>query len=152
MTQERKNPIIRREKFVVDHTEKNTYGDLIVASQSGNEYKIGVKRKHLFDYFQDGTEVVVGYASYMNREYIDEVTPSNQVVSTDTPIHNEKPVEISKKTISGEELGMWYKELGNRIGDGSIEKDYPKAHIKIKGQYYKRMSEVTGVDFKGKEG
>jgi hypothetical protein len=47
-----------------------------------------------------------------------------------------------------QEIGMWWKELGNRIGDGSLARDYPQTHIKIKGQYYKKMSEVTGVNFK----
>lgn len=51
-----------------------------------------------------------------------------------------------------QEVGMWWKELGNRIGDGSLERDYPQSHIKIKGQYYKKMSEVTGVKFKEGEG
>ena len=50
-----------------------------------------------------------------------------------------------------QELGMWYKEVGNRIGDGSMERDFPKSHVSNKSQYYKRMSEVTGIDFKKKE-
>ncbi len=49
------------------------------------------------------------------------------------------------------EQELWWKELGNRIGDGSLEKDYPKAHVKIRVQYYKKMSEVTGVNFQGKD-
>ena len=47
-----------------------------------------------------------------------------------------------------QELGMWWKELGNRIGDDSLDRDYPNASTSIKAQYYKKMSEVTGVDFK----
>lgn len=47
-----------------------------------------------------------------------------------------------------QEIGMWLKELGNRIGDGSLERDFPKMATKIKGQYYQRMSKVTGIAFK----
>ncbi len=66
------------------------------------------------------------------------------------PIPEEHKAEIAAKAseIAPQELGMWWKELGNRIGDGSLEKDYPKAHVKIRVQYYKKLSEVTGVSFK----
>ncbi len=43
---------------------------------------------------------------------------------------------------------FWFKDLGNRIGDCSIERDFPHSHVYIKTQYYKEMSDVTGVDFK----
>ena len=52
------------------------------------------------------------------------------------------------KTVAPQELGMWWKELGNRIGDGSIDKDFPKSAVKIKGQYYKQMETITGITFK----
>jgi hypothetical protein len=58
-----------------------------------------------------------------------------------------KPDEPTHE-VSGQEIGMWYNNLGNRIGDGSLERDFPKTHVKIKGQYYKRMSEVLGINFK----
>jgi hypothetical protein len=67
--------------------------------------------------------------------------PSQQRTDTVTPAKG-------VATPAPQEMGMWWKELGNRIGDGSLEKDYPKAHVRIKGQYYKKMSEVTGVSFK----
>ena len=86
-----KNPIIRREKFTVQDNNINQYGDLIVTSSSGKEYKVGKKRANLFDAFQPDTEVVVGWSSYMNKDYIAEATPAQQVVSTDTPIEPEQP-------------------------------------------------------------
>lgn len=44
-----------------------------------------------------------------------------------------------------QEIGMWWNNLGNRIGDGSIERDYPNTAVSIKSQYYSKMFKVTGV-------
>lgn len=43
------------------------------------------------------------------------------------------------------EQELWWQELGNRIGDGSLERDYPNSVTSLKSQYYKRMFEVTQV-------
>ena len=71
------------------------------------------------------------------------ITKAEAVTGEDLP-EPSKPAPA----ISGEERGMWFKEMGNRIGDGSIEKDFPHSVVAIKGQYYKKMSEITGVHFK----
>lgn len=93
--------IIRREKFVVDHTETNDYGDLMVTSKLGNEYKVKQKRNQLFAIFQPDIEVVVGFASYMDREYIATATPSQQIISTETPIESEpvKPPSVTREVV-----------------------------------------------------
>lgn len=68
--------ITRYLRFVVEEAHLNDYGDLIVTSQGGHEYKIGNKRERLFDLFQPGAEVIVGYASYKNRDYIAVAYPA----------------------------------------------------------------------------
>ena len=165
--QERKpNPIIRREKFVVDHSTKNQYGDLIVTSKAGNEYKVGNKREQLFPTFQPDTEVVVGYASYMNREYIAEATPSTQLVSADTAIQEEKPkaeapkplpkheAERPKETYqSGQTEGMWWKELGAMLRQGppvgiDLTKPMGKA---LRTAYYAAMLNALPIQMERKE-
>lgn len=97
MPEERKNPIIRREQITVAHAQQNQYGDLIVKTKAGNELKVGKKRQHLFDVFQPGAEVVVGFSSYMNKEYVNEATQAAQVVATDTPIVKEYLVKEAVK-------------------------------------------------------
>ena len=75
------------------------------------------------------------------KEGVDPVPP---------PPHEDEPTKeelATPKPVNPMELGMWFKELGNRIGDGSLDRDYPTAAVKIKGQYYKKMSEITGVQF-----
>jgi hypothetical protein len=78
-----------------------------------------------------------------------EVTPGRN--EQDTP-RISRPKSQEEQHIPGQspapqELGMWWKELGECIRTGQMDKDYPKACVKIKHQYYKRMCEVTGVDF-----
>jgi len=65
-----KPQVTRYAVFTVSEATKNEYGDLIVKDTKGNEYKIGNKRPQLFDVFQIGAEVKVGYAVYMQKEYI----------------------------------------------------------------------------------
>jgi hypothetical protein len=84
------------------------------------------------------------YFNIVSLELVKDELPPAQELYTPPPEHPEPPA----KSTSPQEIGMWWKELGNRIGDSSLERDYPKSHVKIKGQYYKKMSEVTGVNFK----
>lgn len=58
--------IERYETITVETTQKNQYGDLMV----NGTLKIGKKRSNLFDVCQPGAEIKLGYASYMNKEYI----------------------------------------------------------------------------------
>jgi hypothetical protein len=62
--------IERYEVITVKEATINDWGDLVVIDTTGKEYKIGAKRSNLFDTFQPGAEVKIGYAVYMNKEYI----------------------------------------------------------------------------------
>ena len=65
-----KPQITRYAVFTVSSTNPNQYGDLMVKDTAGTEYKISNKRNRLFEAFQIGAEVKVGYAVYMQKEYI----------------------------------------------------------------------------------
>jgi hypothetical protein len=58
--------IERYELITVETTENDKYGNLIV----NGTYKVGAKRANIFQVFQAGAEVKLGYATYMNKEYI----------------------------------------------------------------------------------
>jgi hypothetical protein len=58
--------IERYEVITVKSAVKNSYGDLVV----NGGIKIGKKRENIFPVFQLGAEVNLGYASYMNKEYV----------------------------------------------------------------------------------
>jgi hypothetical protein len=70
--------------ITVQTVEKNQYGDLLV----NGKIKIGNKRSNLFDVFQPGAEVKVGYASYMNKEYIAsaEQTGTHVIPKIEVPV------------------------------------------------------------------
>ena len=99
MTEQKpRNPIIKRVKITVESSDTNQYGDLIVHSKEGQDYKVSNKRTQLFDVFQPDAEVVIGFASYMNKEYVAEATAAEQIVSTDTPVQKEKDHLVKEAT------------------------------------------------------
>ena len=104
-----KNPITRHEVLTVTSAEKNDYGDLMV----NEAYKVGVKRSHLFEIFQIGADVKVGYAVYKDREYI--------ATAEQTGKHQAPPqAPQSKSTPPKEENGLveQAKKLGGvRVDD-----------------------------------
>ncbi len=62
--------IERRKVITVAHAQLNSYGDLLVTDTENNEHKIGKKRAQLHELFQTDAVIELGYASYMDREYI----------------------------------------------------------------------------------
>lgn len=165
-------PVNRRVQTVTEQSRGGKGGWLIVWQDGKEDFTFTEELVNKArEAFKNGAEVVTSYEKnrkgYWNLAKIEplgsepreetsrvargkypdgEMGGSSEVEVEEVPFDTPPP-EPRPPFISGEERGMWFKELGNRIGDGSIERDYPKAHIKIKGQYYKKMSEVTGVDF-----
>jgi hypothetical protein len=66
--------IERYEIISVKSTQKNQYGDLLV----NDSLKVGNKRSHLFDVFKLGADVKIGYATYMDKEYIASAEPTDE--------------------------------------------------------------------------
>lgn len=124
------------------------YGNFFFKDKAGNEHKIGTKRKNqveLVAIIEDNPAKAVSLtmAEYQGKEYIVGIELVSGQLETSKPQEAPQPSKVAPQ-----ELGMWWKEMGNRIGDGSIEKDFPKSAIRIKGQYYKQMETVTGITFK----
>ena len=95
--------IVRKEVFVVESSELDGYGNLIVIDKGANSHKIGVKRPHLFDVFQPDTAVEVGYATYRDREYIADAVKVEGELPTEkanpVPEHTPKsevPIVLTK--------------------------------------------------------
>ncbi len=138
--------------IVVGVTREDEYGNLwVTPAGGGDEVKIGEKRSQLHELFEQGKAVMLHWETYRNRAYVSDARLVEgellESVKPDGP--PPQPGEDQPKVKPApQEIGMWWKELGNRIGDGSIERDYPNKAVKIKHDYYKRMSEVTSVSFK----
>ena len=63
----------------------------------------------------------------------------------------EKIKEALTTEVAPQEKGMFFKELGECIRCGQLEKDFPKSFVRIKSDYYKAMSRGTGIDLWSKE-
>ncbi|KKN78478.1 hypothetical protein LCGC14_0350100 [marine sediment metagenome] len=143
-------PKIERYEVIIPDTVANDgYGNIVVQRQGGQEVRVNKKHEPLHGLFREAAEtnraLKLGFAVYLDKEYVhtaeffDGEPPGERQVEHITA--REKPLPAPQ------ELGMWWKELGNRIGDGSIERDYPTEAVKIKTQYYRQMAKVTGVKF-----
>ncbi len=134
--------------ITVAMAEPDSYGNLKVTDTLGNEYKIGEKRSPLHPLFVQGRAIKLTWANFNKIDYVSGAELFDPTAVTPQPQQepSPKPPGILLAKPAPQELGMWYKEMGARIGDGSLEKDYPKSFVQIKSQYYKRMFEVTGIE------
>ena len=113
-----KPQITRYAVFTVSSTNPNQYGDLMVKDTAGTEYKISNKRNRLFEAFQIGAEVKVGYAVYMEREYIASAEQTGKHIASTISTKEEKPVAVEVKSRSEEiETNMWYKIASEMVGN-----------------------------------
>ncbi len=139
--------------IVVGTTELDEYGNMWVTPKGGGErVKIAKKREGLHPLFKQGKAVLLKWETYQNHPYVadaklvaGELQPPQEptILPKDQKIIEEARKEAVKKEPSGQETGMWWKEVGNRIGDGTIKSTgvtavYWKA-------YWLQMSNVLGV-------
>ena len=138
---------------VVGTTETDEYGNLWVTPKGGGDrIKIAAKRSGLHPIFEQGKAIMLKWQTYQEHPYVADAKPvagelQPEQEPTILPEHEEVIKEAREEATkpAPQEIGMWFKELGNRIGDGSIERDYPNTAVSIKSQYYSKMFKVTGV-------
>ncbi len=152
--------IERRKVITVAHAQLNDYGDLLVTDTENNEHKIGKKRAQLHELFQTDAVIELGYASYMNREYIAVAHPSEGVPpkpsSAAPPKETPKPsdkmskddwAEKDRSTKESIEKQVWIKELGLCIREKNIDIAQPLGKF-LRTWYYKKMMDALGLEFK----
>jgi len=121
MTQQ-KVEITRTAEILVASTKKDTYGNLIVTDKAGGEYKVGVKRERLFAYFQPDTAVHLEYAVFMNKEYIANAIPMNQLIKAKEPAIAVRATTIPKEGKITPEVGKGVGYKADPAKTNSIEK------------------------------
>lgn len=136
-------------------TRYDDYSNFWFKDKEGKERKIGTKREDFEELCtrvenNPNRAVTLKFDHYMNKPYIVGVELLDKQIQVDEAEITKQQVTPAtpKPSIAPQELGMWWKELGNRIGDGSIDRDFPKSAVWIKGQYYKQMEAVTGISMK----
>ena len=155
MTTERRTPeIIREEVITVDTCRPNDYGDLIVITTTGAELKVKNTRKSIISLIEEnvGRAIKLGWASYMNHDYIakaelfDGKPPVEQQVPEVKPsVDKPKPQESS-----GPEIGMTVKEIGDMIRTDKLKTTFGfEASVKLIEWYRARILGTTRVEFDG---
>lgn len=159
------NEIIRSESIVVSTVTTDKFGNLNFTDTANNTYRISSKRVLYFkDTIISGKQVELDYAmSSFGKEYIYSareikaeqkvVTPPAEKKVVDAEIKEdnlprvgwpgETPMRRSttiKEQPSGQEIGMWWKELGEMIRAGKAPED-------MTPYYWREMLEVLGIDF-----
>ena len=139
--------------FILEKIEDLVYKNEIVGKHcfgGGEDVKVKNPRdsglKERWGELQIGRAYSFTMGEYMNQPFVKDFKAVEKALAEKA--ETEKPKPQSSTREEQIEKSVWWKELGNRIGDGSLERDFPKSQIAIKQQYYKRMSEITGVKFK----
>ncbi len=154
--------IIRKATFVVQSSEVDTYGNLMVTDKGGETHKIGEKRPHLFDTFQPDIAVEVGYAntSFKDKEgntieYIAtavkvEGALSPPVKTTTAPVPEHEDVPAPPKPIAPQAIGMMTKEIGDMMRAGLLTKIFGvEAAANLVTWYRGEATGITRIAFDG---
>lgn len=84
-----------------------------------------------------------GKKSFKKFEITSESTMTSSEKTVEPPL-KEKPTKDRDAQIME---AMWYKELGECIRTGAIEKHWPNTHVRITSGYFREMAKHTGVKF-----
>ena len=140
--------------ITVAMAEKDQYGNLKVTDNLGNEYKIGAKRDHLFELFVQGRAVKITWDNYKNKDYVSDAElfdgkpPEEKRIETVTAGVEKVP---PKPQISGEERGMWWKELGEWLRLKEEDKGANPVWKQLRLVYFAKLFSVCDIEIKDKE-
>ena len=123
--------IIRTQVVVVADRDINQYGDTIFHDGEGKEYKLGNKRADMSDQIVEGRAVSLGWANFKDRDYIataklvegelpDEVKPTAHAYKA--PESAAPKTQPARYDPSGQERGMWWKQLGDDLRSGHVDR------------------------------
>ena len=131
----------------------NGKGGFKITDSMGEEYILSAKNRDLENQLIVGrattiTPFISTYGKFINKAELFDGKPPEEKQVEPTGVEPSISPKVKEPVISGEERGMWYKEMGSRIGDGSLEKAFPNMVVKIKAAYYQKMSQITGIKFK----
>jgi hypothetical protein len=92
--------IVRTEDIVVSSTSKDKYDNMVVTSKGGKEYKVSAKRSRLFDLFKENQAVHLEYGSYMDKEYIANAKPMQDVLPAQPANQPKEPMKVIQQKAS----------------------------------------------------
>ena len=123
---------------------------LLVTDHGAVKYSCFQEHKDLWACLDKNMSATIEYEEVGKYKNIVNATPmSGQITVDESKITEQQVVPpVAKTAPAPQELGMWWKEMGECIRRGLIDKDFPNMATKIKGQYYKQMEAVTGITMK----
>jgi len=136
--------------ITVANKEKLDKGGFKITDTLGDEYILSVKNAGLENQLVIGRAATITpfkstYGVFINSaELFDGKPPEDKQVEKITA-----GVGVEQqKAYAPQEVGMWWKELGECIRAGNIEVDFPQSAVSIRSQYYKKMFGITGIKTK----
>ena len=146
--------IERYEVITPDSVVGDDYGNIVVTTSTGDEVRVNKKHEHLHELLHEANEngraVKLGYAVYMNKEYVHTA----ELFDGKPPVEKQtKPITagVQKPQVAPQELGMWWKEAGETLRALSPELKQHPMYIELKNAYLRKMFSVLGVEMKHKE-
>ena len=148
--------------ITVAGVEKDTYGNLSVTDTLGNTVRINKKHESLHPLFENnqGRAIKLIWDNYKGKDFVDgaelfdgkpplekQVEPlsTSSEPLPDPPQSTTKPVT----QLSGQEVGMWWKELGEMLRARDIKLDTPQGR-QLRNSYYAQMLKVLGINLSDK--
>ncbi len=139
--------------IVVGVTRTDDYGSLwVTPAGGGDEIKIGEKRSHLHDLFQQGKAVMLHWATYKNKPYVSDAKAVEGELPPSTKPESPPPQqreELPKVKPAPQELGMWWKELGEMIRAKDIDTTKPSGKA-MRTAYYAKMLSILDIKIENK--
>jgi len=148
--------------IIVGATEKDQYGNLLVTPHGSTEkIRIGKKRENLHPLFEQGKAILLHWETYMNKTYVADaklvegeipppVKPAPGTMPPQEEIDKTKEAQKPEQHKSSPETGMWWKELGDMLRCGDIDKTKPFGKA-LRTVYYAEMLRVLHIEIKQKE-
>lgn len=143
--------------IVVGVTETDGYGNLwVTPAGGGDKVKIGEKRSQLHPLFEQGKAVMLHWETYRNRPYVANaklvegelpppvkpILPALEQAKIDADLR-EKP--------SGQEVGLWWKEMGEWLRVKEFEKGADPFWKSLRKAYFAQMFSVLNIKIEDKK-
>ncbi len=140
---------IIKQDIIVLHPENISEDDSYFhfASQDGTTYRIKKNRVSAIELIKNnlGKAVRLNYGSYMETEYIHAVDlVADELPDAVKPAIDMNPPQAHPVQPSGQEVGMWWKQLGDDLRSGHIDKSMPQGKL-LRAAYFAQMFSVLNI-------
>lgn len=139
--------------IVVGGTRLDEYDNLwVTPAGGGDEVKIAKKREALHPLFEQGKAVLLHWETYMDKAYVAKAEavagklppPTEPGMLKEHQEVIQKAVAETKPKPAPQELGMWWKELGEMLRAKDIDTTKPVGK-QLRTVYYAQMLSVLDI-------